>query len=233
MPGGRRPSNFVQVGRRRWRGEPLPLPPPTASDIRGSRSPQRLAALPRGLHQRVTERSLNALSRARVLCDSGAFFGTPSGAPSRTQRVVLVGLVDRITAYDDRPEVGSPDQALHDVVRIKDLHSREPSNLAAYSMDRLRVARGRIEPKPVEDLLPPGLTALVKEERARTRGRPPPGRVRAAVLGSPVAAVKAEATRTHRRAPGQQHDHLQEGGPVQGGDVLRLEDRPRKHSVDH
>ena len=108
-------------------------------------------------------RSLNALSRARVLCDSGAFFGTPSGAPSRTQRVVLDGLVDRIAAYGDRPEVGSPDQALHDVVRIKDLYSQEPSNLAAYSMDRLRVARGRIEPKPVEDLLPPGLTALVKD----------------------------------------------------------------------
>lgn len=48
----------------------------------------------------------------------------------------------------------SPDVALADIAKSQDLYTQEPVNLAPFDMDKVRVAKGVLRPKPAAQLLP-------------------------------------------------------------------------------
>ena len=147
---------------------PIPLPlPQRPHSGGGSRLFGRQLAATREQHRLQCEavRSLNSLSRGRVYCDSGSYFGLPSGDPSTTQTAVLASLAERLRRCGPRPEGFSPESCLAEVAKIKDLYSQEPAHLASYRFERLRVARGKVSPQPAVSLLPPGPAQLLTDWR--------------------------------------------------------------------
>lgn len=107
---------------------------------------------------------MNALSRARVQSASGAFFGTPSGSPSKTQQRVLEDLKRRVAGYGDRPEGMTPDVAMAAVAKSKDMYNQEPVNVAPFDIDLVRVAKGPLRPKAAS-LLPPRAAEVFRNFR--------------------------------------------------------------------
>ena len=152
-------------GRGRWHGEPLPLPTPSRPPWGGASQPT--CGPLREQHRLLCEavRSLNSMSRASVHSDLGAHFGTPWQRPSTTQSLVLSSLAARVGAYGDRPAGFSPDFCLRELVKVKDLYSQEPSHLASYSYDKLRVAKGSVSPQPAVDLVPVAVAEQIRDFR--------------------------------------------------------------------
>ena len=161
---------FVQRGGfhrdHRWHGDPVPLPWCNQRSSR-SRWSRRLCKGDASLESRMGEavRSLNFLSRSSFAGDRGAYYGTPAGIPSATQRACLSSLASRISAYGARPEGMTPDACLREVTQAKGLYDQMPANLAPFDIRKLRVAKGQVNPKPAASLLPPEVAEMLRTWR--------------------------------------------------------------------
>ena len=129
--------------------------------------------LPRGVDRRVQRRgmsralldkavgSINGLAVARPgmpLCTAVVPNETDVRRCSPSQRDSLFQLAARIDRVVPPPMDLRPEETLQQLLKAHDLyHIERSSTIGSYDLDRIRVCRGDLRPKELEDVLPPSL----------------------------------------------------------------------------
>eukprot|EP00435_Cladocopium_sp_Y103_P063995 s293_g25.t1 len=63
------------------------------------------------------------------------------------------------------PSGYSPSSCLQDMMKSHNLYEGEPSNLAPFDAQKLKILKSVVKPKPIEDLLPPHLLPLIQNHK--------------------------------------------------------------------
>ena len=132
----------LEFGRKH--GDPIPFPTTDSLHV-----PAQVVRMMRGL---------NSLA--------GVEFGTMvqqlHRPPTAVQQLSIDRLVEVFNEAGSCPCDLALDGCLHDMMKSHHLYDEEPSNLAVYAKEKLKILRSSVQPKPIEKLLPPHLIPVVR-----------------------------------------------------------------------
>ena len=168
------PNSQADVsGRRHDDVFPLPFPPAPRGDLLCSGCPrylqQRLHRCA-GKEARIREavRSINCLGAASAR--SGLTIADPSAfAPISSQASALSRIGRRVAAFGSMPAT-STDEALHELLKTKDIYSLDDCPVVPLELDRLRLLAESPEPKPMQHRLSDHARRLLLENLVFLRG---------------------------------------------------------------
>lgn len=142
----------------RAHGDPFPLPP---SWIESQAEASGLAFPRRGFWSAT---SLNNLVMHGSNSDFDSILqGLP---PNRPQLRAAKHIINCLDAAGQPPDGMTEDSALLDVGGSNYLYTEEPQNLAPFSFSKVKVLRSKLQPQPLEQVLPPSAKSLL--DRATT-----------------------------------------------------------------
>lgn len=142
----------------RAHGDPFPLPP---SWIESQAEASGLAFPRRGFWSAT---SLNNLVMHGSNSDFDSILqGLP---PNRPQLRAAKHIINCLDAAGQPPDGMTEDSALLDVGGSNYLYTEEPQNLAPFSFSKVKVLHSKLQPQPLEQVLPPSAKSLL--DRATT-----------------------------------------------------------------
>ena len=106
--------------------------------------------------------ALNHLAAARVNSAGPEAPFARSLKPTAVQQWMLDSVGRRVAEYGEAPADLTPEAALRELCAVKDLYTQEPKHLANYDLKKLKVASGSVRPRPVAQMLPPAVKALLQ-----------------------------------------------------------------------
>ena len=144
---------------------PHPPPPPGYARQRRRRRNLRIGRV------NVMVDCLNRLSCAAAEPGPVGHVEASRAPPTAPQSEALATVCARVRRAGPCPDDLSPQKALQELLKSKDLYSQEPQHLAEYDPSRLKILRTIAQPLPANTLLPPEEAAVFEGAECPRFGR--------------------------------------------------------------